>query len=99
MSEVSASEITGKPAGLDFQYTGGHCAFGRSGPAALIAACTAPAAVSRSTERSNWVTMLAPPMPLKDDISTTPGISPMVRSSGCASDAATVVGLTPGNGA
>jgi len=64
-----------------------------------MAACTAPAAASRSTESSNCTVMLVPPMALKEVISVTPGISASVVSRGCDSALATVVGLAPGNGA
>src|SRR2546429_4538726 len=98
IGEVIARIMIGESAGLIFRYVGGpEILMGRSGPAALIAACTSRAAPSTLRFRSNGKVIEVPPSVLTDVISETPAICPSRRSSGAASDEATVAGSAPGN--
>ena len=70
---------------------------GRSVAAALMAAWTSWAAASIFRSRSNCKVTLQPPRVLTEVISETPAIWPRRRSSGVASEAATVAGSAPGS--
>ena len=98
VEEAIESTRIGASAGFTLRYVGG---FGRSGgrsfAAALIAACTSRAAASTGRSRSNWITMEVPPSVLAEVISVTPEIWLKRRSSGAASDEATVAGSAPGS--
>ena len=70
---------------------------GKSPAEALMAACTSRAAPSMLRFRSNWMVIAQPPRVLTEVISVTPAIWPRRRSSGAASEEATVAGSAPGN--
>ncbi len=63
----------------------------------MIAAWTAPAAASMFLSNWNWTVSSVPPVALNERISTTPGMMPICRSSGCASADAMVSALAPGS--
>src|SRR6267154_6519561 len=70
---------------------------GKSVAAALIAACTSRAARSTLRFKSNCSVIEVPPSVLTEVISDTPAIWPSRRSSGAATEEATVAGSAPGN--
>ncbi len=69
---------------------------GRSARAAWIDASTSCAALSMSTDRSNWMVMRVWFCVLCDVISVTPAMVPRWRSSGVATESATSLGEPPG---
>src|ERR1039458_3608681 len=69
---------------------------GKSLAAALMAAWTSRAAPSTFRFKSNWMVTEHPPRVLTDVISVTPAIWARRRSSGAASEDATVAGSAPG---
>ena len=70
--------------------------FGNWPLAALIIACTSPAAPSMLRSRSNCRVICVCPCTLTEVICATPGICANCRSSGCATVEAIVSGLAPG---
>src|SRR5262245_6877083 len=92
--------MMGASAGFIFRYVGGlGRLIGKSFAAALIAAWTSRAALSTFRLRSNCKVMDVPPSVLCDVISVTPEIWPRRRSSGAATEDATVAGSAPGRDA
>ncbi len=98
MSEVRAIIMIGALAGLTF-HQDGLCGRldGRLARAALMAACTSRAAPLMSRPNSNCRTMLVYPRSLEEVIWVRPAIWPNWRSSGAATEEATMAGLAPGN--
>ena len=88
---------TGISAGLNLRKYGrmGRSE-GRSGVAALMAACTSWAAPSMSRSMSNCTMMEVEPVAEIEVISVTPAISPRRRSSGAAMEVAMISGSAPG---
>ncbi len=72
---------------------------GRSGAAALIAACTSRAAALMGRLSSNWATTVVMPRRLVLVSSVMPAICPIRRSSGAATAVAIVCGSAPGSSA
>jgi hypothetical protein len=95
--EVSATNSTGICEVSNLKYCGGAGrSAGRSGAAALIAACTSRAALSALRPRLKRICTNAAPSLLSECISSMPGMRPRWRSSGATTVDAMVCALAPG---
>ena len=89
--------MIGWSAGLNLRNDGGDgMPAGSSGITAAIAVCTSTAALSMLRSRSNCSVTLVLPVWLDELISSRPAIVVNCRSSGLATDEASVAGSPPG---